>query len=231
MSYRIRFTLPDGRTGLWTPTYATREEAQRLIGERLDDTGFAYVVEEVVATAALPDATPEPSTPEARIRELEAELAQLRDAYDAARQDLDVAKRKVARLESTLAMVQASWAVSAANAAVANTLSAEAHCKTVASMVRLDRAIELGDAMHRANPSEEWAGFKETLAASRQGPAKASGGAGGTAHTGPGHQPGAGQGVASRLIVDPDAIEREDAAKASEAPGEGHHSGEGAGTP
>jgi predicted nucleic acid-binding Zn-ribbon protein len=103
MSYRVRYTFPDGRSGLWTRTYATREEAQRLIGERLDDTGFAYVVEEVVATAALPDATPEQSTPEARIRELEAELAHLRDAYDAARQDLDVARRSVARLEETLA--------------------------------------------------------------------------------------------------------------------------------
>jgi chromosome segregation ATPase len=90
MSYRIRFTLPDGRTGLWTPTYATREEAQRLIRERQQETGLEYVVEEVV-------------TPEARIRELEAELAQLRDAYDAARQDLDVAKRNVARLEEALA--------------------------------------------------------------------------------------------------------------------------------
>jgi hypothetical protein len=103
MRYRIRFTMPDGRSGLWTRTYATREEAQRLIGERLYDTGFAYVVEEVVATAALPDTTPEPSTPDDRIRELEVELAQLRDAYDAARQDLDVAKRNVARLEEALA--------------------------------------------------------------------------------------------------------------------------------
>lgn len=58
MSYRIRFTLPDWRTGLWTPTYATREEAERLIRERKEETGLAYVVEEV-------------ATPEARIRELE----------------------------------------------------------------------------------------------------------------------------------------------------------------
>lgn len=215
MSYRIRFTLPDGRTGHWAREYATREEAQQAIDDRLPDTGLAYVVEEV-------------ATPEARIRELERELAQLRDAYDAARQDLDVTKRNVARLESTLGMVQAAWAVSVANAAVANTLSAEAHCKTVASEVRLEAALAIGDAMHRAHPSDEWAAYKDTLAASRQGPAKASGGAGGSAHTGPGHQPGAGQGVASRLIVDLGAIEREGPAKASEAPGEGHDSGEGA---
>jgi len=157
--YRVRFTLPHGSTGHWAREYATREEAQRAIDDRQKETGFAYVVEEVVATAAVPDASPEAATPEARIRELEAELAQLRDAYDAARQDLDVAKRNVARLE-------------------------------------------------------------EALDASRQGPAKASGGAGGAAHTGPGHQSGAGQGVASRLIVDLGAIEREGPAKASEAPGE-----------
>lgn len=104
MSYRVRFTMPDGRTGLWMRDYATREEAQRAIDDRHGASGLAYSVEEV-------------ATPEARIRELEAELAQLRvhydvanrevdhlrDAYDAARQDLDVAKRNVARLESTLA--------------------------------------------------------------------------------------------------------------------------------
>ncbi len=90
MSYRVRFTLPHGSTGHWAREYATREEAQRLIRERQQETGLEYVVEEVV-------------TPEARIRELEAELAQLRDAYDAARQDLDVAKRNLARLEEALA--------------------------------------------------------------------------------------------------------------------------------
>ena len=121
MSYRIRFTLPDGRTGLWAHDYATREEAQQAINDRLPDTGLDYAVEEV-------------ATPEARIRELEAELAQLRDA---------------------LAVVEA-----------------------------------LGDAMHRAMTTAqaylagewggvkvamaEWAAYKEQLAASRQGPAKAS---------------------------------------------------------
>lgn len=70
--------------------YATREAAQQAIDDRMADTGLAYSVEEV-------------ATPEACIRELEAEIAQLRDAYDAARQDLDVAKRNVARLEDALA--------------------------------------------------------------------------------------------------------------------------------
>ena len=229
MSYRIRFTLPDGRTGLWPPIYATREEAQRIIRERLPDTWLAYSVEEVATpearirelerelsamslrldglallgnrlheVLALELACYEPTNPRLpmlskRLRDwesvrdrmeferegkpnvIEAELAQLRDAYDAARQDLDVAERKVARLESTLAMVQASWAVSVANADVARAASAEAHRKAVVSVVRLDRALELGDAMHRAHPSEEWAEYKDALAALRRGPAKASG--------------------------------------------------------
>lgn len=47
MTYRIRFTLPDGRTGLWAHEYQTRETAQAAIDDRLGDTGFAYTVEEV----------------------------------------------------------------------------------------------------------------------------------------------------------------------------------------
>lgn len=47
MSYRIRFTLPDGRTGLWNNDYPSREAAQRAIDDRLADTGLAYTVEEV----------------------------------------------------------------------------------------------------------------------------------------------------------------------------------------
>ena len=47
MSYRIRFTMPDGRTGLWACDYPTREDAQRAIDDRLADTGFSYAVEEV----------------------------------------------------------------------------------------------------------------------------------------------------------------------------------------
>lgn len=103
MSYQIRFTLPHGSTGHWAREYATREEAQRAIDDRQKETGFAYVVEEVVATAAVPDASPEAATPEARIRELEAELAQLRDAYDAAVRDYDAARRNVAGYKAVLA--------------------------------------------------------------------------------------------------------------------------------
>ncbi len=196
MSYRIRFTLPDGRTGLWTPTYATREEAQRAIRERQEETGLAYVVEEVDPPAwkeepprwmrelpretimevndeslraftagdrhgrtqlddrileleaeiaamslrldglallgnrlhevlALELSCYEPTNPRLpmlskRLRDwesvrdrmeferqgkpnvIEAELAQLRDAYDAARQDLDVAKRKASSANTRL---------------------------------------------------------------------------------------------------------------------------------
>ena len=47
MSYQIRFTLPDGRTGLWAYDYPTREAAQAAIDDRLGHTGFAYSVEEV----------------------------------------------------------------------------------------------------------------------------------------------------------------------------------------
>ena len=73
MSYRIRFTLPDGRTGLWNHDYPTREVAQRAIDDRLSDTGFAYAVEEV----------PEPGSTAAhhveilrkRAEELKVELA------------------------------------------------------------------------------------------------------------------------------------------------------------
>lgn len=39
--------MPNGRTGLWTPTYATREAAQQAIDDRMADTGLAYAVEEV----------------------------------------------------------------------------------------------------------------------------------------------------------------------------------------
>lgn len=70
MSYRIRYTLPDGRTGLWAQEYQTRETAQAAIDDRLGDTGFAYAVEEV----------PEPGSTAAhdveilreRVKELEA---------------------------------------------------------------------------------------------------------------------------------------------------------------
>jgi hypothetical protein len=115
VSYRIRFTLPDGRTGIVTRQFNSREEAQKAIDRgqhddalryRTNAASLSYTVEEVVATAAVPDATPEPSTPEARIRELEAELAQLRDAYDAAVRDYDAARRNVAGYKAVLAALR-----------------------------------------------------------------------------------------------------------------------------
>ena len=59
MSYRVRYTLPDGRTGHWMRDYPTREEARKAIGDRQGACGAAYYVEEVVSTAAVPDATPD----------------------------------------------------------------------------------------------------------------------------------------------------------------------------
>jgi len=47
MSYRVRFTFPNGATGVWALTHPTREDAQRAIDERVADTGLAYTVEEV----------------------------------------------------------------------------------------------------------------------------------------------------------------------------------------
>ena len=63
MSYRVRYTMPDGRTGHWMRNYATREEAQKAIDDRHGDTGLAYTVEEWpdVSTAAVPDASPDPT--------------------------------------------------------------------------------------------------------------------------------------------------------------------------
>ena len=58
MSYRVRYTFPQGRTGHWMRDYATREEAQKAIDDRRGDAGLSYTVEEVedgpdpVSTAA-----------------------------------------------------------------------------------------------------------------------------------------------------------------------------------
>ena len=77
MSYRIRFKLPDGRTGLWNHNYSTREDAQKAIDDRLADTGFTYTVEEV------PDA-PEPGSTAAHhveiLRERVKELEKVQNA-------------------------------------------------------------------------------------------------------------------------------------------------------
>lgn len=70
MSYRVRYTMPDGRTGHWMRDYATLEEAQQAIDERKHASGLTYAVEEV----------PEPGSTAAhhveilrdRVKELEA---------------------------------------------------------------------------------------------------------------------------------------------------------------
>lgn len=111
MSYRIRFTLPDGRTGLWNNDYPSREAAQRAIDDRLADTGFAYSVEEV----------PEPGSTAAhhveilreRVNELEAELAKAKaslakapsvpvGASEAPREGGDSDRRRLEALERWL---------------------------------------------------------------------------------------------------------------------------------
>ena len=53
MSYRVRYTFPDGRTGHWMPHYGTREDAQRAIDNRIGGTGLAHTVEEVPALVSM----------------------------------------------------------------------------------------------------------------------------------------------------------------------------------
>lgn len=57
MSYRVRYTLPDGRTGHWMRNYATCEEAQKAIDDRHGDTGLAYYVEKVPSLEPKPEPT------------------------------------------------------------------------------------------------------------------------------------------------------------------------------
>ena len=73
MSYRIRFTLPDGRTGLWAHDYPTREAAQAAIDDRLGDTGFDYTVEEVTEPGSM--AAHHVEILRKRVEELKVELA------------------------------------------------------------------------------------------------------------------------------------------------------------
>ena len=64
MSYRVRYTLPDGRTGHWMRYYATRKDAQRAVDERRADKGIAYAVEEVHDG---PEPKPEPTSTTERL--------------------------------------------------------------------------------------------------------------------------------------------------------------------
>jgi hypothetical protein len=77
MSYRVRYTMPNGNTGHWMRDYATREDAQKAIDERRRDTGFTYAVEEV------PD-VPEPGSMAAHhveiLRERVKELEKVQNA-------------------------------------------------------------------------------------------------------------------------------------------------------
>lgn len=79
MSYRIRFTFPNGTTGVWALTYPTREAAQHAVREREADTGLAYTVEEV----------PEPgSTAAHHVEILRARVKDLEDVQKAIHRDL-----------------------------------------------------------------------------------------------------------------------------------------------
>lgn len=59
MSYRVRFTKPNGETGYWERTFATRAGATTTADHARDSTGYAHTVEEMAdaPTAAVPDAT------------------------------------------------------------------------------------------------------------------------------------------------------------------------------
>lgn len=82
MSYRVRYTMPDGRTGLWAHEYQTRETAQAAIDDRLADTGFAYAVEEV----------PQPgSTAAHHVEILRARVKDLEEVQKAMSRDLSFA--------------------------------------------------------------------------------------------------------------------------------------------
>lgn len=79
MSYRVRYTFPDGRTGHWMRDYASREDAQQAIDERRVHTGLAYVVEEV----------PEPgSTAAHHVEILRERIKELEEVQKAMSRDL-----------------------------------------------------------------------------------------------------------------------------------------------
>lgn len=111
MSYRIRFTFPNGTTGVWALTYPTREAAQHAVREREADTGLAYTVEEVPE----PDSTAVHHVEilRSRVNELEAELAKAKaslakapsvpvGASEAPREGGDSDRRRLEALERWL---------------------------------------------------------------------------------------------------------------------------------
>ena len=200
MSYRVRYTMPDGRTGRWTRDYATRDEAQRAIDGRVYDTGFAYFVEEVTDVPPKPKST---STTERLVRLLHdrharglAEYGATLDRGDLTPDDwaqhaieeaLDLAGYLM-RLKDGLATQPVSTAAHDVESLRAQVNDLEKVQKAMSRDLAL--AIELGDAMHQAMTTAqsrfyvdwgeikvalaEWTAFKASLAASPQGTAKAS---------------------------------------------------------
>ena len=215
MSYRIRFTLPDGRTGLWAHEYQTREAAQAAIDDRLGDTGFAYAVEEVQdAPEPKPKSTITTERLVGLLRDRHAkglakygttldrtDLAPGEWAQHAIDEALDLAGYLM-RVKDWFAPEPGSTAAHHVEILRARVKELEglveergkavtdAHVANHVMHVRLSRAIELGDAMHRAMTTAqsrfyvdwgeikvalaEWTAYKESLAASRQVHAKAS---------------------------------------------------------
>ena len=199
MSYRIRFTLPDGRTGLWNHNYPTREEAQRAIDDRLSDTGFAYTVE---ATDAAPE--PEPtSTTEQLVGMLRNRHARGLAKYGTTLDRADLSPEQWAQHAIEEALDLAGYLMRLKDGFAPERGSMAAHHveilrKRVKNLEEVQKAIhrdllfalEIGQAMREAMRTGEWraghdrsmansavAGWdrwKTSLAASLQGTAKAS---------------------------------------------------------
>jgi len=176
MSYRIRFTLPDGRTGLWAHEYQTREAAHAAIDDRLADTCFAYAVEEVQDAPQEPK--PEPTITTERLvgllRDRHArglakygttldreDLTPQQWAQHAIEEALDLAGYLM-RLKDGFAPEPGSTAAHHVEILRDRVKELEemvkergkavtaAHVANHVMHVRLSRAIELGGAMHRA---------------------------------------------------------------------------------
>ena len=146
MSYRVRYTFPDGHTGHWMRDYASREDAQQAIDERRVHTGLSYAVEEVS----------EPGSTAAH--------------------HVDILRDRVKELEALVE--ERGKAVT------------DAHVANHAMHRDLLFALEIGQAMREAMRTGEWRPghdrsmassaisgwdrWKASLAASRQGTAKAS---------------------------------------------------------
>jgi hypothetical protein len=94
MSYRIRFTFPNGTTGVLALAYPTREAAQNAVRELEADTGLAYTVEEVAEPGST--AAHHVEILRDRVNELEALVATLRKKLNETLTDNDDIHRDLA---------------------------------------------------------------------------------------------------------------------------------------